>query len=337
LLVADFVPLQNEQQKMSVHLFDKKNDFSNFLNALYPGRHFVYIIDSKIKLFHTEFAYNIDNTPFFAGERSKSVIGMMDVQNMIMNSEVSDPVIVVVGGGTILDTCGFAFGTYKKKLDVVFVPTTLSAQIEGFFRNEVYLNFDRVKDAMKVRFQPNHLINVTEFTKTQVIEEKALSMVHAIAFGLSHSKNFFNMIDKILDSELMSNHEVISHVIFESLRMKANSNVEVVGEESSRALMSASQLNMPYLVATYYGVMIESFVSYKLGFISEDEMNKIYRTLKKCSNVHFDLSGAVEQISSYEEPLKMKLPVKIGKTMDYQIFPGFLTEMIYSAHSKGLI
>lgn len=337
MLITDFVPSQKEQQKMSIHLLDKKSEFRAFLDFLYPQRRFIYIIDSKIKLFHTDFAYNLESSPIFAGERSKSIIGMMDVQNLIVNSEITDPVIVAVGGGSVLDTCGFALATFKKKLDVVFVPTTLSAEIESFFRNEVYLNFDRIKDAMRVNFQPNHLINIVEFTRTQMIEEKRLSMLHAIAFGLSHSKRFFDMIDKILDSELMSNYEVISHVIFESLRMKANTVFGTVGEESAKAFMTASQLNMPYLTAVYYGIMIESFVSNKLGFISEDEMNKIYSTLRKCSDVHFDLSDAIDQISSYEEALKMRLPVKIGKTMDYQIFPGFLTEMIYSAHSKGLI
>lgn len=337
MLISDYTPVQNEQHKMSVYLLQRKEDFRDFIESLYPGREFIYIVDSKIRLFHTDFANSVENTPIFAGERSKSVIGMMDVQNLIINSEVSDPVIVAIGGGTVLDTCGFALATYKKRLDTVFVPTTLSAQLESFFKNEVYLNFDRIKDAMRIKFQPDVLVNVVEFIKTQIVEEKKLSMIHAIAFGLSHSKKFFDMVEKILSSELIGNYEVISHLIFESLRMKINTNQANIGEESAKAFMTASQLNIPYLVALYYGVMIESFVSYKLGFISEEEMNKIYSILKTSSNVHFDFSGAVEQISSYDEPLKMKLPVKIGKTMDYQIFPGFLTEMIYSAHSKGLI
>jgi len=331
------VPVRSDQNKMSVYLLQKKADFQEFIETLYHGREFIYIVDSKIRLFHTDFISSAESTPIFAGERAKSVIGMMDVQNLIISSEINDPVVVAIGGGSVLDTCGFALATYKKRLDTVFVPTTLSAQLESFFKDEVYLNFDRVKDAMKVRFQPDVLVNIVEFTKTQLIEEKKLSMIHAIAFGLSHSKKFFDMVERILNSELMSNYEVISHMIFESLRLKINTGQVNVGEESARAFMTASQLNIPYLVALYYGVMIESFVSYKLGFISEDEMNRIYSILKMSSNAHFDFSSAIDQISSYDEPLKMKLPVRIGKTMDYQIFPGFLAEMIYSAHSKGLI
>jgi 3-dehydroquinate synthetase len=322
---------------MNVHLLDKKNELSAFLFSAYPERKFIYIIDSKIKLFHTDVAYDVDVAPIFAGERSKSIIGMMDVQNLIINSEISDPVMVVIGGGSVLDTCGFAISTFKKRLDTVFVPTTLSAQLEGFFKNEVYLNFDRIKDVMKVKFQPDHFVSITDFMKTQTIDEKKLSMIHAISFGLSHSKKFFDSVEKLLDSNLMSNDEVLKHIIFESLRMKANTSGSLVGEESGRAFMTASQLDAPYLIAMYYGVMIESFVSNKLGFLSNEEMDKVYTILKKCSQIHFDLSNVVDQLSYYEEPFKMKLPVKIGKTVDYQIFPGFLSEMIYSAHSKGLI
>ncbi len=322
---------------MSVHLLDRKEELRTFLSSNYPKRNFLYVVDSKVKLFHADIAYDSDLAPMFAGERSKSIIGAMDIQNLIINSDLNDPVMVVIGGGTVLDACGFAISTYKTKIESVFIPTTLSAQLEGFFRNEVYLNFDRMKDAMRVNFQPDKVVNILEFVKTQTVEERKLAMIHAISFGLSHSKKFFDSLSKILDSNLISNDEVIKHVIFEILRMKANVGEKNVGEESAKALITASQLNIPYLNAMYYGVMIESFVSNKLGFLSDGEMEEIYVTLKECSKIHLDLSEAVDQLSNYEDPLKMKLPVKIGKTIDYQIFSGFLTEMIYSAQSKGLI
>ncbi len=321
---------------MDVHILDDKKELSSLIDSKYPGRDVVYIVDSKIKLFHADIVDAMNSFPMFAGEKAKSIVGVMDIQNQLINLEEKDPVMVVLGGGTILDTCGFAFATFAKKMKTIFVPTTLSAQLEGFFKSENYINFDRIKDVMRVRFQPNALVNVEQFSKTQNFEEKKASFVHSLILGLSHSERFFKTIIKILDSNLFGNEEMMRYVLFESLRMRANVR-GFVGEGSARALMTASKLEIPYLIALQYGVLIESFISNKFGFLSEESLIKVYNSVKMCGNTHFDLSSAVEELSYSDEPIMAKLPVKIGTVMDYRIFPGFLTEVIYSAHSKGYI
>ncbi len=321
---------------MEVHLLSKKKELSSLVDSKYPGRNVVYIVDSKVKLFHADVVDAMNSFPMFAGERAKSIVGVMDIQNQLINLEENDPVVVVLGGGTVLDTCGFAFATFAKRMKTIFIPTTLSAQLEGFFKSKSYINFDRVKDIMKVQFQPDVLINTEEFSKTQNFEEKKASFVHPLMLGLSHSERFFKTVVKILDSNLFGNEEMMRYVLFESLRMRANVK-GFVGEGSARALMTASKLEMPYLIALQYGVLIESFISNKFGFLSEESLQKVYNTVKMCGNTHFDLSSAVEELSYSDEPIKAKLPVKIGTVIDYRIFPGFLTEMIYSAHSKGYI
>ncbi len=322
---------------MEVHLLDKKRELSDLISSMYPERNVVYFLDSKVKLFHFDVVDAMNSFPIFGGERAKSVVGVMDVQNQLINSDLNDPVVVVMGGGTVLDTSGFALATFTKKLKTIFVPTTFSSQLEGFFKEGVYINFDRVKDVMKVRFHPDLLVNVMEFTKTQNIEEKRNSFIHVVTVGLSHSKRFFSTAYKVLNSNLLSNEEMTKYIVFESIQMRANIKGKLVGEESARALITASKLEMPYLTALQYGVLIESFISNKFGFLSDESLKEIYDLVRMCGNTHFDLSGAVEELSYQEEPLKVQLPVRIGSAIEYQIFPGFLTEMIYSAHSKGFI
>ncbi len=322
---------------MAVHLLETKKEFPALIESLYPERKRVYVVDSKVKLFHAGILNGIDSFPVFAGERAKSIVGVMDIQNQIINSETPDPVVIVIGGGTVLDIAGFALATFRKRLSTVFVPTTLGGQLEGFFKNEAYVNFDRVKDVMCSQFHPDNLVNVVEFVKTQSVEERRQSLIHAVDLGLSHSKKFFDSVDRIISSNLMSNEEVIKYVIFESLRMRANFGTTLVGEESARELITASKLDIPYLMALRYGVMMESFISNRLGFLSDEELGSVYRVLRMCSGGHFDLSSAVEELAYREEPLRVRIPVKIGMTIEYRLFPGFLMEMIYSAHSKGLI
>jgi 3-dehydroquinate synthase len=322
---------------MEVYLLTSKKELAPLIDSLYPGRNVFYVVDSKVKLFHPEIGDAMNSFPMFAGERAKSIVGVMDIQNQLLNLEEKSPVVVAIGGGSVLDVCGFALATFAKKLKVVFAPTTFSAQLEGFFKDESYVNFDRVKDIMKVRFHPDELVAVPEFFKTQKFEERKSAFIHAIALGVSHSERFFNATLKILNSNLFGNEEMIKYLLFENLRTRANVNPGMVGEESAKALMSASKLEMPYLVALQYGILIESFISTKLGFLSQESFEKVYRAVSLCARGHFDLSGAVETLSYSEEPLTAHLPVKIGSMMEYKIFPGFLSEMIYSAHSQGYL
>ncbi len=333
----NFSPELSRLDSMEVHLLDSKGDVTSLIEALYPGRSLFYVIDSKVKLFHPDIGEATSSFPVFAGERAKSIVGVMDIQNQLINLEEGMPVVVAIGGGSVLDVCGFALATFSKKLTSVFVPTTFSAQLEGFFKDESYVNFDRVKDVMRVRFHPDELITVAEFSKTQRFEEKKGAFIHALALGLSYSERFFETVVKVLNSNLFANDDMIRYLLFESLRTRANVSNRMVGEESAKALMTASKLEMPYLTALQYGVLIESFVSNKLGFLSLEGFEKIYKAVMLCSGKHFDLSSAVETLSYSEEPMTVRLPVKIGSTMEYKIFPGFLTEMIYSAHMKGYI
>ncbi len=322
---------------MEVYLLDKKKELSDLIASTYPGRGIIYFLDSKVKLFHFDVVDVMNSFPIFAGERGKSVVGVMDIQNHLINSDLNDPVVVVMGGGTVLDMSGFALATFTKKLKTIFVPTTFSSQLEGFFKEDVYINFNRVKDVMRVGFHPNLLVNIMEFTKTQSFEEKRKSFIQAVTVGLSHSKKFFKTAFKVITSNLLSNEEMIKHILFESIQMRANIKGNLVGEESARALITASKLEMPYLTALQYGVLIESFISNKLGFFSDESFREVYNLVRMCGNAHFDLSSAVEALSYQEDPLRVRLPVKIGSSIEHQIFPGFLTEMIYSAHSKGFL
>ncbi len=322
---------------MEVYLLNFKKELLPLMDSLYPGREIFYIIDSKVKLFHPEIGNSMSSLPMFAGERAKSIVSVMDIQNQLINLEEKNPVVVAIGGGSVLDVCGFALATFAKKLKVIFIPTTFSAQLEGFFKDESYINFDRVKDVMKVNFHPDELVIVSEFFKTQKFEERKAAFIHALSLGLSHSERFFESTLKILNSKLFESDEMIKYLLFESLRTRANVSGKMVGEESARMLISASKLEMPYLTALQYGVLIESFISMKLGFLSKDLFERVYRAVILCSKEHFDLSGAVETLSYFEEPMVVRLPVKIGSVMEYKIFPGFLSEMIYSAHFQGYL
>ncbi len=322
---------------MEVHLLDSKKEISALIDSLYPGRPLFYVIDSKVKLFHPEVGEATNSFPMFAGERAKSIVGVMDIQNQLINLEEKMPVIIAIGGGSVLDVCGFALATFSKKLTSVFVPTTFSAQLEGFFKDESYVNFDRVKDVMRVRFHPDELVTVTEFSKTQRFEEKKAAFIHALSLGISYSERFFKTVVKVLTSNLFTNEDMMRYMLFESLRTRANVGTHLVGEESAKALMTASKLEMPYLTALQYGILVESFISTKLGFLPLESFEDIYKAVMLCSSKHFDLSSAVESLSYSDEAITVRLPVKIGSTMEYKIFPGFLTETIYSVHMKGYI
>ncbi len=63
---------------MEVHLLDKKKELSSFVDSKYPGRTVVCIVDSKVRLFHADVVDAMNPFPMFAGEKAKSIVGVMD-------------------------------------------------------------------------------------------------------------------------------------------------------------------------------------------------------------------------------------------------------------------
>ena len=85
----------------------------------------------------------------YGGEELKSLEGISLLWEQFASAKISrTDLIVIIGGGALIDAAGFAAATFMRGVDVVLVPTTLLSQIDSSIGGKNGINFSGVKNLL---------------------------------------------------------------------------------------------------------------------------------------------------------------------------------------------
>jgi len=123
-----------ESRKLNRNLFivtDKnvENYFGKFIkNYLeqYGGRKFYYSLH--------------------AVEKSKSVVELKKIYSNLLEQKFGrDTLLISIGGGVTGDLAGFAAATFMRGIQIVHIPTTLTAMVDSSIGGKTAINFNFIK------------------------------------------------------------------------------------------------------------------------------------------------------------------------------------------------
>ena len=102
-----------------------------------------------------------------AGKKCKDIKNLIKIVGTLEKRKFSkDSTLIVFGGGTIGDLGGFAASVYYRGLNLVSIPTTLTAQIDSSIGGKVATNFNNNVNAMGNYYHPKLIICDYLFIKT---------------------------------------------------------------------------------------------------------------------------------------------------------------------------
>lgn len=215
-----------------------------------------------------------------SGEENKTLSTCEKIWQQMTDLHLDRKALIInLGGGVIGDMGGFCAATYKRGIDFIQIPTTLLSQVDASVGGKLGVDFNSFKNHIGVFKEPEAVIIDTAFLATLPKEELRSGFAEVIKHCLIADENKWNEINKKYLHE-MDWEDLVQH----SIAIKSRITQEDPLEKGLRKILNFGHtighavesyfLNIPgkkllHGEAIAIGMIAESYIAWKKGFISE--------------------------------------------------------------------
>jgi 3-dehydroquinate synthase len=194
-----------------------------------------------------------------------------------------DSVAVVVGGGMIGDTAGFAASIFLRGIPLVHVPTTLLAQVDSSIGGKVAVNHEKGKNLIGSFYPPIAVVADTGILETLPARERLSGMYEALKGGIIGDPELFAMFE----DGAMETDELVRRAI----RVKAEIVSADEKETDLRRLLNYGHTiahgieaalhyeGMTHGEAVAWGMIGANEIAVRRGILERTEAERIRRTI----------------------------------------------------------
>ena len=267
-----------------------------------------------------------DVITFEEGESRKTLATANDIITQLLDRGAKrDSMAIVVGGGMIGDTAGFAASIFLRGIDLVQVPTTLLAQVDSSIGGKVAVNHAKGKNLIGSFHPPRAVIVDTSVLASLPHREKLSGMFEALKGGVIGEAELFAMFER--------HEENIDEIVRRAIRVKASIVSRDEREADLRRLLNYGhtvahgiEAAMNYEGITHgeavaWGMIAANVIAVKRGILARDVADRIERVIRSYDPAPLPRSIDAESIFAATEHDKkntgsarvMVLPRAIGE------------------------
>lgn len=227
-----------------------------------------------------------------AGETYKNTSTCTLIWQQMLDAQLDRKALCInLGGGVIGDMGGFCAATFKRGIDFIQVPTTLLSQVDSSIGGKLGIDFHGVKNCIGVFEDPKAVFIDAVFLNTLSLREIRSGFAEMLKHSLIADENEWhrlrsikdltkvNWIDFILVS-LEIKRDVVEKDPFEkNIRKSLNFGHTIGHAIESHFLESENRLLHGEAIAI--GIVCESFLAYKKGFLSFSALDAITMTIRQ--------------------------------------------------------
>ena len=202
-----------------------------------------------------------------------------------------DSMAVVVGGGMIGDTAGFAASIFLRGIDLVHVPTTLLAQVDSSLGGKVAVNHPRGKNLVGSFHPPRAVFADTSVLATLPKNEILSGLFEALKGGVIGDASLFELFEDRRNEILALQSEVLDQLVRRAIRVKAEIVSVDEREADLRRLLNYGhtiahgiEAAMQYRGLTHgeavaWGMIAANAVAVRRGILNEELRRRIDGTI----------------------------------------------------------
>ncbi|MCU0821565.1 MAG: 3-dehydroquinate synthase [Spirochaetes bacterium] len=227
------------------------------------------------------------------GEENKNYRYAEEFLNLLLaRGYTRKSAIVGIGGGVVGDFAGFVAALYMRGLPVIHVPTTLLAMVDSSIGGKVAVNLSAGKNMVGAFYQPDLVISDISFIQSLPENELKNGLTEVLKHGMIGEDA---LLETMSDNGLSTirNPENIFKIVFLSAKFKSSIVGKDEKESGLRAILNfghtaghAIESLMGYKgishgEAVAIGIKIEMEISRRLGWMKDDEIDKINGIIEK--------------------------------------------------------
>lgn len=251
------------------------------------------ITDTNVKkIFASQIEHlDVNIFSFPAGENNKTRETKAALEDVLLAHNYGrDSCIIGLGGGVVNDLAGFLASTYCRKIKWIQIPTTLLGMVDASIGGKTGVNTLYGKNMIGSFYFPEIVLVDTKFLETLPEKEQINGIVEILKYGLIKSPQLFYSMRENRDKWNETNSDFIMQTIFQSLSIKAEivekdpfeeKGIRMLlnfGHTFGHALETLEEYKIDHGVAVAIGIMMASFISEKMGFLSREDFSLIHET-----------------------------------------------------------
>jgi 3-dehydroquinate synthase len=158
-----------------------------------------------------------------AGEHHKRLAALERLAEQLATAGADrSSLLIAFGGGVIGDLTGFLAAIYMRGIDFIQVPTTLLAQVDSSVGGKTGVNLSAGKNLIGSFYHPRLVLADTAVLRTLPIAELRAGLFESLKAGLIYDGELFAYIERHSEALLRQETGPLTHVIAESVRIKAD-------------------------------------------------------------------------------------------------------------------
>ena len=192
----------------------------------------------------------------------------------------ADDVMVVMGGGSMLDVACWAAAQVRGGVKVVRVPTSVAAMIDAAYAEYAALDFCGVKDSLQVPSSPAAVVVDTTFATTVLDGVWRAGFAEAVRIAAVSDAALFDRLSSLAKPFSTRDAASMSEVVRASVETRRAKGTTSFGLWSALRLESMSGYKLPHGYAVAIGIVVDSYYAYLKGLITEAERDRICEALQ---------------------------------------------------------
>ncbi|MGX7576547.1 3-dehydroquinate synthase family protein [Candidatus Vidania fulgoroideorum] len=280
--------------KINNILFIKRNhSLINFINKI---KNKYFIVDFNLYKKNL-FLKKIIKKNFFFIKKSEYDKNIKSVNKIVLdllnNNFHKDCNLICIGGGVVGDLGGFISSVYFRGINYVNIPTTLLSMVDSSIGGKNGINIKRNKNILGTIYFPKLIIIFENFLKTLKKSTFLEGFSEIIKISIINNKNLFNELNKFLFNKnlktifysILSKIKIIKKDIYDkNIRFLLN-----LGHTFAHSIEKVTKNKVNHGNAVFLGILISSYISYKLFFLKKKFFFNIIYLLKKYNNLKKNL------------------------------------------------